>query len=298
MGTVIALGRELGRSLFVLFLATVGIYLLVLLSPEGLDRLARIYGTADVSPLGAYLIWLKKIVLNLDFGKTLIQKDVFSEVMEKGRNTSMMIFFSLVFSGGFSMLFIRLGNRLQQIRAFSDLMTVIPYSLSALPAFIVGAVIIHAHPQLMYPEVLFEDMAFESPPVWPYYLVPAAILGITDGFLGEMMRHTKEGIERAMGESYIRLARAKGARLWHHIRYDLIIHISQLVFSKITMLISGTVVLEYMFSLPGVGGLAFNAAEQNDVNLLMGTLVILVCVVVAFSFLNRLIWLSVDPRMR
>jgi len=295
---LIALGRELGRSIFVLFLATVGIFLLVLLSPEGMDRLARIYDVAEVSPLGAYLTWLKNIVLHQDFGKTLIQKEVFSEVLEKGKNTSMMIMFSLIYSVGFSMLFIRLGARFQQLRALSGFMTVLPYTLSALPAFIVGAVAIHIHPELMYPEVLFDDMAFETEAIWPYYLVPAAILGITDGFLGEMMRNTRDGIERALGESYIRLARAKGARVWNHIRYDVIISVSQLVFSKITMLISGTVVLEYMFSLPGVGGLAFNAAEQNDINLLMGTLVILVCVVVGFNFLNRLIWVSVDPRMR
>lgn len=298
MGTLLALGRELGRSAFVLFLSTAGIFLMILLSPDGMDRLGRIYGTADISPVGAYLTWLKNIIFYQDFGKTLIQKDVFNEVIEKGKNTTILIVFSLVFSGGFSLLFIRLGERFRQSRLLASLMTVMPYMVSALPAFVIGALFIHLSPQLMYPDLLFPELAEQVPSVWLYCLVPAAILGITDGFLGEMMRHTRDGIDRALGESYIRMARAKGARIWHHIRYDLVIHISQLVFSKITMLISGTVVLEYMYALPGVGGLALTAAERNDINLLMGTLVILVCVVIGFNFLNRLIWVSVDPRLR
>ena len=294
MRTFSAFLRELFRSLLVFLLASAIIYALIVYSPGARHRSSEQRGEDKVSSTLAYFTWVKNLILYRDLGETTIGgKEVLSELISKGKNSLFMIGFALISSGLLSLMFIGLSSRLSRLSLLPATTKVLPYLLSALPAFIVGAFLIHRFPGLKYPFSQFKEV-----PVWPYYLVPACILGIADGFLSEMIRYAKEEIEKAAGENYLLLAKAKGARLWSHLKYDFITHISQLVFSKVALLISGTVILEYMFSLPGIGALAFTAAEGHDMNLLLGTLVLLVFFVILFNFFNRLILVAIDPRVR
>ena len=56
--------------------------------------------------------------------------------------------------------------------------------------------------------------------------------------------------------------------------------------------------IKELAKLPGIGSLVFGAAEKRDVNLLLGSLVVLVFVVIVFNYINRLLWVTLDPRLR
>lgn len=282
--------RELGRGVFTFFLATLLTYGLLLFSPGGKEALANSPGE-ELNWAGSYLQWVERLVLHLDWGTT---KDgggqpVLEQIVLKGINSFIMIAIALLVSGLCAIGFRYLLRRIEHISVISSLVAAFPYALSALPAFLVGSFLIQRYPQLIY---------LETRSLWIFYLTPGAILGITDGFLSEMMRHSQDQIERIKAEGYMLLARAKGARTWKHLRYELGLNLAQLVFSKITVLVSGTVVLEYMFKLPGIGSLVFGAAEYRDINLLLGCLLALTFVIIVFNFVNKILWVTIDPRLR
>lgn len=282
--------RELGRGIFTFFLATLLTYGLLLSSPGGKEALA--YNPQEGSNwAGGYLKWVGRLVFDQDWGKTRLGggQSVLEQIALKGVNSMIMIVVALLVSGLCAVGFRYLIRRIEHISVLSSLVAAFPYALSALPAFIVGSYLIQHYPQLIY---------IETKSLWIFYLTPGVILGITDGFLSEVMRHSQDQIERIKAEGYMLLARAKGARTWEHLRYELGLNLAQLVFSKITVLVSGTVVLEYMFKLPGIGSLVFGAAEYRDINLLLGCLLVLTFVIIVFNFVNKILWVTIDPRLR
>jgi peptide/nickel transport system permease protein len=134
--------------------------------------------------------------------------------------------------------------------------------------------------------------------MWSYYIIPGMILGISDGVLSEMIRHCTAELNLLKNEAYVRMARAKGASIWKHVKNHIIIHTSRIASSRIVVLISGAVIIEYIFGLPGIGSLAFDAAEARDTNLLLGIAIFSVLVVSLLNFLNKLTAIALDPRLR
>ena len=290
MKTAKAFLQEFGRGICVFLLATMLIYGMLVVSPRGVELLSRGH-PEEFSVAGGYLTWVKNIVIHQDLGNSKIggRQPVLQLVLGKGRNTLFMVGIALVVSGICSTIFGYLIRATGHFTLVSMAASVFPYFFSALPAFVVARYLTQTYPELIYTG---------AQNIWICYIIPGIVLGIADGFLSEMMRHGQGQLTKAKEEGYMLLARAKGAPSWRHLRYELSLNLSQLVFSKITMLVSGTVILEYMFKLPGVGGLAFEAAEKIDVNLLLGTLVILVFMVIVFNFFNKLLWVAIDPRLR
>ncbi|MBM3212683.1 ABC transporter permease subunit [Candidatus Poribacteria bacterium] len=133
---------------------------------------------------------------------------------------------------------------------------------------------------------------------WLYYIFPAVVLGICDGFLIELIRNSEEEINAIRREGYVRMSKLVGANLWKHIKNDFIIRTSRGFFSRVGVLISGTVVVEFIFSLPGLGSLAFGAAEDQNVIRLIFIILFSVIIVGLLNFLQRLIEVIFDPRLR
>jgi ABC-type dipeptide/oligopeptide/nickel transport system permease component len=133
---------------------------------------------------------------------------------------------------------------------------------------------------------------------WMYYIFPAIILGIGDGFLTELTLSSDEEINTIRRENYVKMAKLTGANMWKHIKYDFFIHISRTLFSRVAALLSGTVIVEFIFSLPGLGSLAFSAAEEQNTIRLIFVLLFSVVIVGFLNFLHRLIAVFCDPRLR
>lgn len=238
-----------------------------------------------------YSIWIKDII-RLDFGKTLTGEPVLKEILLKGKNSAFLIALALLTSIIFTLFLLIITSKIKY-RACGELFWSTGYAISVIPMFILGYFFLHiSRHKLISSHVSLDD------PSWVYYLIPGLILGISDGALSECMRHAQVEIETIKNENYIRMAIAKGARLWHHIKNDLIIHMSKVLSIHLVLLISGTVFIEYIFCLPGIGSLAFNAAENRDVRLLLGILILTIFVITLVNLINRLVMLILDPRLR
>lgn len=133
---------------------------------------------------------------------------------------------------------------------------------------------------------------------WIYYVIPAIILGVGDGFLNELLSNSEEEIESIKRENYVKMAKLMGANIRKHIWQELTIRVSRAWFSRISALISGTVIIEYIFNLPGLGWLAFKSAEKHDTWQLLSVLFCSIFLVSVLNLFHRILAAKLDPRLR
>ena len=105
-----------------------------------------------------------------------------------------------------------------------------------------------------------------------------------------------------LAEDYMRTARAKGlprtAAILGHALRNAMIPVATIMGLQFGFLLAGTVIVEQVFTLPGLGRLAFQAIEARDLVLVQGIVVMLVGMVVTVNFLVDLLYGLLDPRLR
>ncbi|MEW6605848.1 MAG: ABC transporter permease [bacterium] len=285
----ITLIREIARSIFSLFIASLCVFLLIYFSPGGGYDYYSAHSKNSSWNLH-YFNWVKKIVVRHDFGKTKGGgEEVLPQILYGIKNSIFLISIALLTSILCTAIFLLLSNRFRQ-PFLSGIGKFIIYAFSGIPIFIFSYVILKLSHTKLYP--------YGNEPELFHYLVPGVILGIFEGTLNEMVRHSKEEIIAIKREPYILMAIAKGAKVWKHLKYSLIILISRVISSHLVILISGTVIVEQMFGLPGIGSLTWDSAKNRDTNLLLGILIIVISGVILLNFTNKLIQVVLDPRLR
>jgi peptide/nickel transport system permease protein len=130
--------------------------------------------------------------------------------------------------------------------------------------------------------------------------LPAAVLGL--GSAVAMGRFVRAGLLAALGEDFVRAARARGGSgprvlLRHALRNALLPAINVLGLS-LPMLLSGSLVVEVVFAWPGIGRLTYDAIRAQDVPVILATTLLATLLVVLGSLLADLAMTLADPRVR
>ncbi|MFN0183725.1 MAG: ABC transporter permease [Aquabacterium sp.] len=139
---------------------------------------------------------------------------------------------------------------------------------------------------------LLEGLAALALPALALALVQAAILA----------RVTRSAVLETMREDYVRTARAKGLTrrqvLWRHVLRNAMIPVLTIMGLQFANLIAGTIVIEQVFVLPGIGRLVFQAIANRDLVVVRDVVMLLVAVVVVVNFAVDVLYALVDPRLR
>ncbi len=134
-----------------------------------------------------------------------------------------------------------------------------------------------------------------------YHLaLPAIALGLVSSAL--IMRFTRASMLDVLGDDYVRTARAKGLAERHvvlrHALKNALIPILTVLGLTAAVLISGAVVTETVFGLPGVGNLVVSAVLRRDYPVIQGALLVIAGIYVLINFAIDMLYLLVDPRVR
>ncbi|MFD1880272.1 ABC transporter permease [Paracoccus pacificus] len=133
-----------------------------------------------------------------------------------------------------------------------------------------------------------------------YLLLPSIVLGIVNSAL--ILRFTRASMLDVLGEDYIRTARSKGmseARVvLRHALKNAAIPVITVIGLTFAMLVSGAVVTERVFNIPGMGNLVVSAVERRDYPVIQGTLVVVATLYILINLAVDLIYLLVDKRVR
>ncbi|WEX11442.1 ABC transporter permease [Chelativorans sp. AA-79] len=131
-------------------------------------------------------------------------------------------------------------------------------------------------------------------------VLPAISLALPQAAI--LARVTRSAMVEVLGEDYIRTARAKGLPrrmvLWRHALRNAMIPVLTILGLQFAFLLAGTIIIENVFYLPGLGRLIFQAISQRDLIVVEGVVMLLVASVILINFLVDLCYAVVDPRLR
>ena len=131
-------------------------------------------------------------------------------------------------------------------------------------------------------------------------LLPAISLAVVQAAI--LARVTRSAVLDVMREDFVRTARAKGLSrrqaLWRHVLRNAMIPVLTVTGLQFANLITGTVVVENVFVLPGIGRLVFQAISNRDLIVVRDVVMLLAAVVVTVSFVVDVLYALIDPRLR
>ncbi|MEN3283875.1 MAG: peptide/nickel transport system permease protein [Solirubrobacteraceae bacterium] len=172
----------------------------------------------------------------------------------------------------------------------------------AVPAFWLGAILIavFAVKLGLFPATGYVPFA-ESPAQWLQSLV-LPVFALSLGGIAAVAKQTREAMLDALGSEYIRMAWASGLRprsiFFQHALKNAAIRVATILGVQAVGLLGGTVVIETVFALPGMGSLAVNATVQHDLPVVQGIVVYFTIIVVAINLAIDLAYTALDPRVR
>ena len=137
-------------------------------------------------------------------------------------------------------------------------------------------------------------------PAFKSLVLPAVALALPQAAI--LARVTRSSVLETVQEDYIRTARAKGLSrsqaLWRHAVRNALIPVVTILGLQLSFLLAGTIIIENVFYLPGVGRLLFQAIAQRDLMVVKNLVLVLAATVVLINFLVDLLYVVLDPRLR
>jgi len=131
-------------------------------------------------------------------------------------------------------------------------------------------------------------------------VLPAVSLAVVQAAI--LARMTRSSVVEVMREDFVRTARAKGLSkrqaLWRHVLRNAMIPVLTVAGLQFANLIAGTIVVESVFVLPGIGRLVFQAIANRDLVVVRDVVMLLAGVVVVVNFVVDVLYAVIDPRLR
>jgi peptide/nickel transport system permease protein len=135
---------------------------------------------------------------------------------------------------------------------------------------------------------------------WQGFVLPIVALGV--GTMPGFMRLTRAGMLEVLSSDYIRMARAKGLStvsvLFKHALRNAILPVVTVSAVQLGLLLGGSVVIETVFALNGIGRLAFDAIANSDFPVVQSILVVLSVGYIVLTFIAEVVNARLDPRIR
>lgn len=152
---------------------------------------------------------------------------------------------------------------------------------------------------------VFRFFGFNVPNVWTpgdpaSYLVPVFCLTLPS--LGGMARFVRVSALSTMDDDYVRTARAKGLTerriLYGHVLRNAMLPLSTIFGLSIVGIIGGSIIVETIYGVPGVGAFVFQSITQRDFNVILGFTLLTATLFIVVNALIDVLYIFIDPRIR
>jgi peptide/nickel transport system permease protein len=295
-------------------------------SAESTARLKRQLGL-DQPPLVQYLYWLigndytqidvdgdgdgdingaRRGLLRGDLGQSIqYKRPVLDLIVERIPATLQLTFSALLvgYAVGIPLgLFAALNHGRwfdQFARVFSVLGSALPSFWLALILIIVFSVSLGWLPMTGMRDVTRTDTGSILDTI-PYMIMPVFVLSVIT--IAAISRFVRASVLEVLQQDFVRTAHAKGISTsliwWRHIARNALIPVATLLGPALGSLLGGAVIIEQVFSWPGLGRLSVNAAFQRDYPLVMGFVVVGGALYVIGVLLSDLLYIWLDPRIQ
>jgi peptide/nickel transport system permease protein len=275
----------------------------------------------DQSVMVRYVIWLKDLARG-DLGYSILtHRSVGASIRDCLLPTLLLTGLAFFLR---EILAIPVGviSALRPGSLFDQISTILGYIFFALPAFWLGlmAIVVFSGDLQWFPFGGMVDLAqtgsaFGTSAYWIYFqhnsfaalidlahhlTLPVIILG-TAGFANDS-RFVRASMLEVLNQDFIRTARAKGLMrrtiIWKHAMRNGLLPIITNIGLELPGLIGGAVIIEQIFSLPGMGSLFVQAAQNYDYPVVIAIVTLIGGLTLLFNILTDLAYAFVDPRIR
>lgn len=261
-------------------------------SPAVIEALEAKYGL-DKPLLEQYLTYLRGIFLDFDFGPSLKQRGMMViDIIMDGLKTSIRLG---VIAAGIALFFgLTLGSiaSLRRNTTIDRAIMVVTTAFVSMPSFIMGSLLLLIFAvQLAIVPANGSTGAGLILPVITLSLYPMAYI----------TRLTRSSMLDVLGQDYIRTARAKGVSrseiIRGHALKNAIIPVITYFGPMLAYIVTGSLVVERIFAVPGIGRSFVNSITGRDYPLVMGTTIVLSTLIVLMNLLGDIMYKLVDPRI-
>jgi peptide/nickel transport system permease protein len=314
-------GRRLAASIPTLFLILIGVFLLLQLAPgDTVDalmaqmgggeasvaaELRRFYGLdlSVTAQLGNYL-W-RLVRFDLGFS-SIYGKPVATVIAERLPPTILLMTASLSFAFFLGLILGVLAAR--RVNKWPDtLISTVGLIFYATPSFWFGlmAIVVFSVYLQWLPPGGFEDITTgytgirRTLDIARHLVLPTLTLGLI--FLAIYLRIMRASMLEVLNLDFVRTARSKGLDetrvVVRHVLRNALLPMVTLIGLQAGTMLGGSVVVESVFSLPGLGRLAYESVVQRDLNTLLGIIFVSALLVIAVNFIVDLVYARLDPRI-
>ncbi len=246
-------------------------------------------------------------VLRGDFGQSIALKRPVLDVIIERIPATLLLAIPAIMLGYIIGVFIGMLAALRHNSWFDQLSRVLSVLGSAIPAFWLGLILIiifsvdlRLLPMGGMRDITREDSGFNIFESLPYMIMPVTVL--TLGIVAVISRYARIQALEVLGQDYIRTAFSKGLGNqyinFRHVARNALIPVITLLGGAIGTLLGGAVIIEQVFSWPGLGRLTIDAVSQRDYPLIMGSVVISAVMYILGLIISDILYSIVDPRIR
>lgn len=240
-----------------------------------------------------YFNYLSDIVTKLDFGPSLKQRgmDVI-DVISNGMKTSIKLGITAACSA--AVIGILLGSiaALRRNKFVDKLIMVITTAFVSMPSFIMGSLLLVAFSVKLH---LFPANGADPGGLF----LPIVTLALYP--MAYITRLTRSSMLDVLGQDYIRTARAKGVSgsriIFGHALKNSLLPVITYFGPMLAYIVTGSLVVEQIFSVPGIGRAFVNSITNRDYPLIMGTTIVLATLIVVMNLVTDILYKVVDPRI-
>lgn len=275
------------------------------MSREQIEKLESYWGM-DTPPAQRYVSWLTGVVRG-DWGTSLLYRQpVLKVIGQRLSNSLLMLAAAWLFSGilGLFLGMIAGMNRGRGvdkgIRGYCLLISSTPAFWLALLLLLVFSVWLKILPMGLSVPAGMDAMQVTMGDRLRHAILPAVTLSITQ--MAGIALHTREKMIDVMDSDYILFARARGESavsvFFRHGLRNVALPALTLQFASVSEIIGGSVLVEQVFSYPGLGQASVTAGLGSDLPLLLGITVVTAAIVFAGNLTADLLYGVVDPKIR
>lgn len=262
-------------------------------SEEAKAALKAKYGL-DKPVLEQYVTYLKDIVTKFDFGPSIkLRGRMVVDVIMDGMKTSIKL--GLIAAGVALALGIVLGcvAALRRNTLLDKIIMVITTAFVSMPSFIMGTLLL-----LLF--AVTWQLVPANGETAKGLILPIITLSLYP--MAYITRLTRSSMLDVLGQDYIRTARAKGVApariIFGHALKNSLIPVITYFGPMLANIVTGSLVVEQIFSVPGVGRTFVNSITGRDYPLIMGTTIVLAILIVVMNLVSDILYTVVDPRIK
>lgn len=233
-------------------------------------------------------------LLQGDLGRSYLQKTEVSELIAARLPATLLLMAGAIVCELIIGLALGVISALWRNSRTDRVLTVLSFTSVSAPQFVIGILLLYVF------AVKLHWAPIGGYGTFAHLVLPALTLGILGaGWYARMMRSSMIDV---LEKDYVRTARSKGLSrsriLFRHVIPNAILPIIAMIGIDIGMFMSGIVVVESVFSWPGIGQLAWQAIQRVDIPIIMGVTLVSACAIVIGNLLADMVAPLVDPRIR